>query len=158
MYRSTDIQLSICNTRLYHNHMSVAECRLLQVRFISANVSELISLVRSVLVCIIPVPCVWNHCEFTGIYTPSTRKWWTCKRKPNSFYTILRTCMHVLYLVFSSLLQYAGVHINMLHLDKEDGWIWRAKCPFNTEYRLWVRSLKSALKLPVFTIECCLCM
>ena len=22
---------------------------------------------------------------------------------------------------------------------KEDGWIWRTKCPFNTEYRLWVR-------------------
>ena len=41
---------------------------------------------------------------------------------------------------------------------KEDGWLWRTKCPFNTEYRLWVRSLKSALKLPVITIECCLYM
>ena len=41
---------------------------------------------------------------------------------------------------------------------KEDGWIWRTKCPFNTEYRLWVRSLKSSLKLPIFTIECCLYM
>ena len=33
-------------------------------------------------------------------------------------------------------------------LNKEDGWIWRTKCPFNTEYRLWVRSLMSTLKLP----------
>ena len=41
---------------------------------------------------------------------------------------------------------------------KEDGWIWRTKCPFNTEYRFWVRNLKSALKLPVFTIECCIYM
>ena len=46
-------------------------------------------------------------------------------------------------------------HIN--RRAKEDGWIWRTKCPFNTEYRFWVRSFK-ALTLPVFTIECCLYM
>ena len=23
---------------------------------------------------------------------------------------------------------------------KEDGWVWRTKCPFDTEYRLWVRN------------------
>ena len=51
---------------------------------------------------------------------------------------------------------------NILHayeiFYKEDGWIWRTKYPFNTEYRLWVMSLESALKLPVITIECCLYM
>ena len=112
MYRSTDIQLSICNVWLYHNHMSVAECRLLQVRFISTNVSELINLVRSVLVCMIPVPCVNVNslgCNHVYIHTEYTQ-WGKCKWKPNRFYTILIKCMHVLYLVFSSLLQYAGVH------------------------------------------------
>ena len=32
-----------------------------------------------------------------------------------------------------------------LQIRKEDGRVWRTKCPFNTEYRLWVRRLKSAL-------------
>ena len=32
---------------------------------------------------------------------------------------------------------------------KEDGWIWRTKCPFNTEYRLWVRRLKSEFSYTV---------
>ena len=39
--------------------------------------------------------------------------------------------------------------------NKEDGRIWRTKCPFYTEYmyRFWVKSLKSALTLRVLLIN-----
>ena len=43
--------------------------------------------------------------------------------------------LHILWFTYLSEYKY----------HKKDGWVWQTKCPFNTEYQLQVKSLKSAL-------------
>ena len=117
MYRSIDIQLSICNTWLYHNHMSVAECRLLQLRFIWVDQfgQKRACVYNPSPVCL---KSLWIHWGVTMcIYTPSTRNDELVNESQIAFIQYLEhVCMYSIWFLVH---YYSTLEcIIMLHVDK----------------------------------------